>query len=294
MDAVNAATGAMLRGMMRFVRWIGPERAEAIALPLFRVLSPLVKENRTAADNIAAAFPEKDESERAAILRGSWQNFAQTVVEFVFLDRLAAGFDVTRPGEGKIIVDGIDRFVALRDDDRPAVIFAAHLANWEVLAVVAAKYGLKMVIPYRRPTNRMLAEDILSQRVPLMGQLVPNSRGAGFEMAAALDRNEHLGMLVDQRLPHGLVLPFFGRPAQTNPLAAKFARQFDCPVHGTRAIRQPDGHLYLELTPEIEMPRDADGLIDVKGATMRMNQVIEGWIREHPEQWFWQHDRWRL
>ena len=46
-------------------------------------------------------------------------------------------------------------------------------------------------------------------------------------------------MLVDQRLGGGIDVPFFGRPALTNPLAAQFARQFDCPVHGARAIRMP-------------------------------------------------------
>ncbi len=126
-----------------------------------------------------------------------------------------------------------------------------------------------------------------------MGTLIPNSRGAAFEIAAAMERGEHLGMLVDQRLARGPTVPFFGRPARTNPLAAKFARQFDCPVHGARAIRLPGGRLHLELTPAVEMPRDADGQIDVVAATAKITAVMEGWVREHPEQWFWLHDRWR-
>ena len=135
---------------------------------------------------------------------------------------------------------------------------------------------------------------MLAEREALMGTLIPNSRGASFEIAAAMERGEHLGMLVDQRLASGPRVPFFGRPAATNPLAAKFARQFDCPVHGARAIRLPDGRLHLELTPPVEMPRDADGRIDVAAATARITEVVEGWVREHPEQWFWLHDRWRL
>ena len=70
-------------------------------------------------------------------------------------------------------------------------------------------------------------------------------------------------MLLDQRYKSGMSIPFFGRPAWTNPLAAKLARQFDCPVHGARAIRFPGGRLHLELTPEIEMPRDDD--LDLDG-----------------------------
>ena len=283
----------VLRAGMNLVRRLGPERAERWALRLARTIGPLTPENRMAAESIALAFPEKSAEERSAILRGAWENFARVIVEFVFLEELAEGFDPERPTEGRITVDGLDRFVALRDDGKPAIIIAAHLANWEVLGVVAHKYGLKSVLPFRAPGNFHLAEDVLATRERLMGTLVDSGRGASFQIAAALDRGEHLGMLVDQRLASGLNVPFFGRPALTNPLAAKFARQYDCPVHGARAIRLPGGRLHLELTPEIALPRDGDGLIDVEAATVRINQIVEGWVREHPDQWFWLHNRWK-
>ena len=286
-------SAGVLRAGMNLVRRIGPERAERASLWLASVVGPLTPENRMAAESIALAFPEKSSEERKAILRGAWENFARVIVEFVFLEELAAGFDPANPAEGRITVDGLDRFVALRDDGKPAIIIAAHLANWEVLGVVAHKYGLKSVLPFRAPGNFHLAEDVLATRERLMGTLVDSGRGASFQIAAALDRGEHLGMLVDQRLAHGLNVPFFGRPALTNPLAAKFARQYDCPVHGARAIRLPGGRLHLELTPEIPLPRDADDLIDVEAATVRINQIVEGWVREHPEQWFWLHNRWK-
>jgi Kdo2-lipid IVA lauroyltransferase/acyltransferase len=286
-------TAGILRGLMAAVRRFGPERAERSAIRMFRLVGPLTRENGMAAASIAAAFPEKSAAERAAILRGAWDNFAKVIVEFVFLEELAASFDPTNPTEGKVTVSGIDQFVALRDDGKPAVIIAAHLANFEILGVVARKFGLKSVLPFRAPGNFRMAEDVLARREALMGHLVENSRGASFEIAAALDRGEHLGMLVDQRLGGGIDLPFFGRPALTNPLAAKFAHQYDCPVHGARTIRMPGGRLHLELTPPIALPRDAEGLIDVVAATAAINLIVEGWVREHPDQWFWLHDRWR-
>lgn len=39
--------------------------------------------------------------------------------------------------------------------------------------------------------------------------------------------------------------------------------------------------------------RDAEGKIDVQGTTQAITNVIEGWIREDPEQWLWLHRRWR-
>ena len=281
-DGFSRAMAGLLRNLTRLVRRIGRKRAERFVLFVVRAIGPLVPENRTAANSIAAAFPEKSAAEQKAILRGCWENFARVVVEFLFLEEIAAEFDPAKPDEGPVTVSGIDQFVSLRDDGKPAVIFAAHLANWEVLGVVAAKFGLPTVLPYRAPANSHFAEDMLTERESLMGTLIPNSRGASFEIAAAMERGEHLGMLVDQRLASGPRVPFFGRPAATNPLAAKFARQFDCPVHGARAIRLPGGRLHLELTPPVEMPRDAEGKIDVTAATAKITSVVEGWVREHP------------
>ncbi len=291
-DGFQRFIAAILGGLIRLIHWIGRKRAERAVMFVLHIIGPLMPENRMAANSIAASFPEKSEAERKAILRGCWDNFAKVAVEFLFLEEIAAGFDPEKPDEGSVTVSGIDQFVALRDDGKTAVIFAAHLANWEVLGVVSAKFGMKTVLPYRAPTNAYLAKDLLGERERLMGTLIANSRGAAFEIAAAMERGEHLGMLVDQKLASGPRVPFFGRPAPTNSLAAKFARQFDCAVHGARAIRMPDGRLHLELTPPIEMPRDAGGQIDVVGATAKITGIVESWVRENPGQWFWLHNRW--
>jgi KDO2-lipid IV(A) lauroyltransferase len=86
---------------------------------------------------------------------------------------------------------------------------------------------------------------------------------------------------------------FLGRPALANPLLAKLARHFDCPVHGVRVIRLPHHRFRLELTPPLDLPRDPDGQVNVAGAVAMMQGVVEGWVREYPEQWLWMHRRWR-
>jgi KDO2-lipid IV(A) lauroyltransferase len=60
-----------------------------------------------------------------------------------------------------------------------------------------------------------------------------------------------------------------------------------------RVIRLPGHRFRLELTPPLDLPRDANGEIDVAGAMQAMTAVVEGWVREHPGQWLWMHRRWR-
>ena len=49
----------------------------------------------------------------------------------------------------------------------------------------------------------------------------------------------------------------------------------------------------IDVTEEVPPVRDANGEIDVEKTTQAINDVIEGWVREHPEQWLWLHRKWR-
>jgi KDO2-lipid IV(A) lauroyltransferase len=283
-----------LRTAIAVGRMMGRRRASALAAGFTRMISPLIPENKLAAANLAAAFPEKSEAERRAILKGVWDNLARMSIEFAFLDEMFADFNIHRLTEGTVTATGVEDFLRLREDNKPGLIFSAHLGNWELPAIIARRFHLDVTILFRLPKNSIVAEDLMNRRNEMMGNLVPSRLGTAIEIAGILDRGGHVGMLVDQRRQgRSPRLPFFGRPAQTSTLFAQLARQYDCPVHGVRAIRRPDGSFHVELTPPIELPRDAEGRIDVIAATARINEIVEGWIREYPEQWLWVHDRWR-
>jgi KDO2-lipid IV(A) lauroyltransferase len=291
----DEALAALVRGAFALVRALGPDRASNLGAAGARLLAPLAPQNRIARENIAAAFPEKTEAERAAILRESWENLGRTAAEYVHLGALW-DWDLNNPDAGRIELpaDSVERFRQLLEDGKPAMVFAAHLANWELPAVAAQRHGLPAAALYRTPNNRAIARDILAMRHPVMGELIPAGTAAPIRMMEALDAGLHLGMLVDQRFGRGPQVRFLGRTATANPLLARLARRFDCPVHGARAIRLPGNRFRLELTEAIALPRDARGVVNVDAATQAINDIIAGWIREHPGQWLWQHRRWRI
>ena len=84
-------------------------------------------------------------------------------------------------------------------------------------------------------------------------------------------------------------------PATTPPSGAgSLATTTNCFIRGIRMVRLPDGnHFWGELTEPLDLPRDAQGLVDVQRTMQAITTVIEGWVREHPEQWLWLHRRWR-
>ena len=295
MSAADAALGALTRSGFATLRALGPVRGPATGARVLRRLGPLTKAHRIAMANIAAAFPDRDAAFHRATADEAWDNLGRTACEYVHIERI---WDLTEPRDpgGAIQVDDATdaRFRDLRANPRPTLVFAAHLANWELPAVAAAKHGLHAAVLYRTPNARPVADAILNLRRDLMGELVPAGLMAPARLAKALDRGAVVGMIVDQRFGRGPTVDFLGRPAQANPLLANLARRHGCEVRGCRAIRLGRASRFrLELTDPIPLPHDAAGGVDVAAATQAINDVIAGWIREHPGQWLWMHRRWR-
>ena len=127
-----------------------------------------------------------------------------------------------------------------------------------------------------------------------MGTLVPSGFGAPLRLANTLQRGGHVAMLVDQHDSKGVDVTFFGRTCKVSPLIGQLAHHTECMIRGVRIVRLPDGnHFWGEVTEPLDLPRDAKGLVDVQQTMQKITTVIEGWVREHPEQWLWLHRRWR-
>jgi KDO2-lipid IV(A) lauroyltransferase len=163
-------------------------------------------------------------------------------------------------------------------------VFAAHLGNWELPAVVGAAVGLHSAMLYRPPGFSYLADHIIGLRSNLMGSLIVSRFGAVVEITDALREGRNIGILVDQHTNGGVDVTFFGRFCKVSPTLARLARQFECPVYG---------RFRLELAGPLQLPRDARGKIDIAATMQLVTTTIEHWVREYPEQWLWMHRRWR-
>jgi Kdo2-lipid IVA lauroyltransferase/acyltransferase len=288
--AAEAGMVGLVRTLFAIGRAIGPEASSEIGGWWARRIGPLLRQHRIAVRNARQAFPERSADAIEAIVRGSWENLGRTGAEYAHLATLVGD---SLGGAGRVTIAGLEHVAALRDDGRPGLMFSAHLANWELLAICAARCGLDLTAVFRPPNSPAFARVAHEVRSQTMGGLEAARRGAAFAMQRALERGGHLGVLVDQHFTRGVTVDFFGRPALANPMLAKLARRFDCPVHGARVIRLPDARFVVDVTPPLDLPRDPEGRIDVQGATQAMARVVEGWVREHPDQWLWQHRRWR-
>ncbi len=292
--AMDFVVSVLVRAIVGILRLLGPDRSSNIAGRIARRLGPLVPNSRHARANLRAAYPGKSEAEIEDILRGVWENLGRVAGEFVHLPKMW-DYDPANPNTGRIEFSPrtAELYDLLRDDGKPAIFVTAHFANWELPAVAAFAHGLDTAVVYKAPANRGFAELVRKTRTGAMAELISSQKHSVFTMTKVLQEGRHLGLVVDQHFSGGVPVTMFGRRALASPLPARLARNVDCPVHAVRAIRLPGNRFRMELSEELQLPRDAEGKIDINAATQTISDVFEGWIRENPEQWLWLHRRWR-
>ncbi len=292
--AVNVVLGWIAVVLLKAIRRTDPLRTVHFAGRFVRRIGPWLPEHRIGRANLKAAFPDWPPAKVERVLGGVWDNLGRLGAEFVHLDHLF-NLDPARLDQSRIefTPETAERFLRLRDSKKPALFFAAHLANWELPAIAATAFGLQSAALFRPPSIPTVRRFVLDVRSSRMGRLIPTTLDAPMRIADAMQEGLHTGMLVDQYYTRGVDVTFFGRRTKANPLIARLARHIDAPIHGTRVVRLPGDGCRVDPPEAINPPRDAKGKIDVAAMMQLITSILEGWIREHPEQWLWLHRRWR-
>jgi Kdo2-lipid IVA lauroyltransferase/acyltransferase len=260
--------------------------ASALGGVLARRIGPFLGVSRHARRNLSRAFPELSETEIARLVASVWDNLGRVAAEYPHLRKIR----VFEPG-GRVETHGfehVDRAVAA---GRRMIVFSGHIANWEIAMLAAVQYGISVAQVYRAGNNPLLDRMIARYRGD-GGELIPKGRVAARRAIAALRRGTHLTLLADQKMNDGIAVPFFGRPAMTAPALAVLALRFDCDVLPARVERLAGARFRLTVFPPLPLPRSGEPHADAAALMARVNAILEGWIRDRPEQWLWVHRRW--
>jgi KDO2-lipid IV(A) lauroyltransferase len=240
--------------------------------------------HRKAMRNLARAMPELTPERQAATLAAMWDNLGRVVAEYAHLADIREG--------NRLELVGGEYVDAVRDSGKPAIFFSAHYGNWELMSLVATMRGIPVVHVYRAANNPLTEEMLRELRKPVGGRHVPKGMQAARELLKAMKHNESLGMLVDQKLNNGIAVPFFGRDAMTAPAIADLALRSGAPVIPAHVERLGGAHFRVVVEPPILLEDTGDRDRDIYNGLLLINQTIERWIREHPDHWFWVHQRW--
>jgi KDO2-lipid IV(A) lauroyltransferase len=260
--------------------------ASAIGGALARTIGPRLRISKRARFNIRRALPELADHEIAKTIAQMWDNLGRVAAEYPHLRQIR----VFEPG-GRVETHGFEHMDRAVAAGRRMIIFSGHIANWEIGMLAAVQYGAEVAQIYRAANNPLIDRMITRFR-SIGGELIPKGTVAARRAIAVLRRGAHVTMLADQKMNDGIPVPFFGRPAMTASALAALALRFDCDVLPARVERLGGARFRLTVFPPLPLPSSGDHHADVATLMTRVNQTLEGWIRDRPQEWFWVHRRW--
>ncbi|MDH3242791.1 MAG: lysophospholipid acyltransferase family protein [Alphaproteobacteria bacterium] len=253
-----------------------------------RTLGPFSRRHRIAVDNLQKALPDLTQAESAAVLARMWDNLGRTMSEYVHLDafdKLVAAHD------DSIVFEGVDQLRAVLREHRRVIFVGAHVGNWELGPLINRLLNVEYVVVYHAIHEPYIDRLISKCRGKISRRLVDNKNGRK-AMVAALKKDASLCLLVDQKPRYGPLVPFFGRGVKTPTAPAKLALRYGVPIVPIRVQRRGGVSFKISVFPPIDVAEIGDDDAGVEKVTARINETLEGWVREDPAQWHWVHRRW--
>jgi KDO2-lipid IV(A) lauroyltransferase len=267
-----------LHGAARFAEWLGPFG-----------YAPLGIRRAVVEQQIAASFPEFNTARVGAVARASYANLARTTIETTLLPGYTRAeiLGLVEATEGWEVVE---ERLAL---GKGLILISGHIGNWELGGAFLAAKGLPLDVVARHMGNP-LVDRFLTQTREQIGMHVVHDEDAVRRVPRALRQGGVVAFLVDQATI-GLAstwVSFFGRQAKTPRGPAVFALRLGSPVIFVAVIRQPNGRYRIAFEP-VEVTRTGDLETDVDRIVQAYTTALERWVRRAPEQYFWQHRRWK-
>ena len=249
---------------------------------LARAIGPAAGWTSRARENLAAAFPEMSPAERAALARRVCDNAGRSIAEMYAGDAF-----LERVSDLRLTGDGAPALREARDAGRPIVGVTAHFGNYNAARAAMVSHGLDLGALYKPMRNPLFNAHYEEAMASLGGQIFPRDRRGVAVMLRHLRKGGMVAILFDLHVGDGVPIDFFGRPAQTTLAPAELANRHDALLLPVYAIRNPDGMTFtVRVGPEAPAGEPEN--------RMRwLTEDLEGVVREHPDQWFWIHRRWK-
>lgn len=249
-----------------------------------------VRLRRVGMRNLALAFPEKTEAERAHILRGVFTSLGRQLAEVCQFPRYTL-----ENIEQVVVYDGLENYQRAFARGKGVLFLTAHFGAWELSAFAHSLHGHWLHVVMRPMDNEYLDRLIQSYRT-MHGNKTVGKDDFVRGLLAAMKAGEVVGILMDTNMtpPQGVFVDFFGIPACTASGLARIALRTDAAVvPGFTIWDEALGKYRLRFDPAVELVRTGDLEADIIANTQKFTRVIEDYVRKYPEQWLWVHRRWK-
>lgn len=260
-------------------RWRVPFCGKVFA----RIIAPLAGYDRRVRDNLHRIFPAMPEAEVRRMMRAVPDHVGRSVIEMYsgqeFIDHVRH-----TPIHGP----GLRALEEARAAHRPVVMVTGHFGNYDASRLALIERGFPIGGLYRPMTNRYFNRHYVAAMERLSKPVFPRTRSGMAQMVRFLREGGMLGIVQDQHMNKGVRLKFFGHDALTALSAAELALKYDALILPSYAIRKENG-LDFDILVDAPIPHT-----NAEEMTQALNDHLEAYVRQYPDQWFWIHNRWKI
>jgi KDO2-lipid IV(A) lauroyltransferase len=273
---VVAILWALSRLPLGLQRWLGFRIGD-----LFHALGR--RRRHIARVNVDLCFPQMPEAKRAQLVREHFRSAG-----FALFETALSWWGSDTRLRRLVRIEGLEHLEQAMAQGKGVLLLSAHFTTLELVGRLLILFH-PFAAMYRPHENPVIEYLFARQRNRHTQQAIPKDDIKG--MLRALKANQAVWYAQDQSAGgrNSVIVPFFGEPAATQTGTHRIARVSGAPVLAFFGFREPDGGYRLVIRPPLQdFPTE-----DPEADTARINQVIEGAVREAPEQYFWAHRRFR-
>jgi KDO2-lipid IV(A) lauroyltransferase len=243
----------------------------------------LKRRARIAERNLELCFPGMPAEERARLVQRHIRALGMALPETA-MSWWASNERLAAMGE----VRGVEHFQQAMARGRGVILMTAHFTTMELAAHILFQHA-EFDAMYRPMKNRLM--DAVVERARRVRGNTVFRRDDPRAMLRSLKRGHAVWYGPDQDYGrrHSVFARFFGVTAATITSTARFAALTGAAVVPFFPRRLPDGRYLIEVMPALEGFPSGDTLADAQ----RVNDLIESWARQAPEQYLWIHRRFK-
>ena len=241
----------------------------------------LIKKRRVLTiDNIKRAFPEKTDKEVIRIAKESYKTMGKMVMTSIYLE------DITANGHTVIENEELIR-KACEDNEKAVLIVSLHLGGFEAGSIMRSIR--KFYAVFRRQKNRKLNDLMTEWREKGGLHSIPLRDSEALNSAL---KNKTLIALASDHHADDVEIEFFGRKTTAVSGPVLLGLKHKIPLVLSYAIFE--GNTVKVINKKIlEIEKKENLKATVKYNMQKIFYEFEEIIKEYPEQYMWQHKRWR-
>jgi len=268
-----------------FILYLLPLRINSkLGATTFKLFGRLSASHTTALNNCKHVFPNLTNNQINEIVFKSWENLGSTIFELGNLKKIFNN-------EQLIQTKGIENINFIVTKKKQAIFFSIHHANWEICVPLLDRMDFKVGAIYRHINNHLIDNFVLSNRVNSLKTknsfYTPKGKKSAKDILEAVKKNNSIFLLVDQKDSAGDDVILFNKSIKTQTGFLKIARKYNLPIVPIENKRLNNGKFLINFhKPIFHKSNDSD--LDMM---KKIHTIIEQWILNNPNQWFWQHNR---